>query len=183
MKIIFGDIMLIPWKIEDAPYLANIANNRHITDNLRDGLPDPYTEEDAVQWLNSIIPGNNPPRFFSICIDDKIAGSIGLVTKDNVYRKNIEIGYFLSEDHWGKGIMPRAIIAATTWAFSAFNVIRAYAEVYAENHQSRRALEKAGYSCEANIRKNVIKNDRLLDSCIYSVLKENFVPGGIIIRE
>lgn len=180
MEINFEGILLRPWSAQDAFRLAIICNNKNIADNLRDGFPHPYSLSDAQNWLNATIPLNDPTRFFAIISDGIIAGSIGIVTKEDIYRKNVEIGYFLAEDYWGKGIMTKAIKAATAYAFSTFDIIRVYAEPYADNPGSRRSLEKAGFTCEAIFRKNVIKNGIIKDSCIYSVLKEDFhfkLPG------
>jgi [ribosomal protein S5]-alanine N-acetyltransferase len=180
MEILFEGVVLRPWSFKDAERLAVIANNKQISDNLRDGLPHPYSLSDAHNWLNTIIPVNEPPRFFAIIFDDILTGSIGIVTKEDIYRKNIEIGYFLAQQYWGKGIMTKAVKAATAYAFSQFDIVRVYAETFADNPGSRRILEKAGYTCEAVIKKNIFKNGIIKDSCIYSVLKEEFkyrLPG------
>ncbi len=174
MEINYEGILLRPWSPKDAGRLAVIANNKHIADNLRDGFPHPYSLADAHHWLNSVIPVNKPPRFFAIIYEKDLAGSIGIVTKDDIYRKNVEIGYFLAEEYWGLGIMSKAVKAATAYAFSEFDIERAYAEPYADNPGSRRVLEKAGYKCEAVLKNYVIKNGVVKDSCIYSVLKEEF---------
>jgi [ribosomal protein S5]-alanine N-acetyltransferase len=174
MEIAFEGVVLRPWSIKDADRLAVIANNKKIFDNLRDGLPNPYSLSDAQNWLNSIVPINDPPKYFAIISDNYLIGSIGLVTKEDIYRKNIEVGYFLAEEYWGKGIITKAIKAAAAYAFSRFDIVRIYAESFADNPGSRRALEKAGFICEAIIKKNIFKNGALKDSCIYSVLKENF---------
>jgi [ribosomal protein S5]-alanine N-acetyltransferase len=174
MKIIYEEVVLRPWSVKDAERLAVIANNKKVADNLRDGFPNPYSLSDAHGWLNSIIPINEPPRFFAIISDDNLAGSIGIVTKEDIYRKNVEIGYFLAEEYWGRGIVTKAVKAATAYAFAKFDIIRVYAEPFSDNKGSRRALEKAGFTCEAIFKKNVIKNGFIKDSCIYSVLKENF---------
>jgi ribosomal-protein-alanine N-acetyltransferase len=174
MEILFEGIVLRPWSIKDAGKLASIADNKKISDNLRDGMPFPYSVSDAINWLELILPENNPPRFFSISINKELVGSIGIVAKSDIYRKNFEIGYFLAEEHWGKGITTRAIKAATSYAFKDFDVLRVYAEPFSDNTGSRKALQKAGFIHEATFRKNVIKNGIIKDSCIYSVLKENF---------
>ena len=174
MEIFFEGILLRPWSIRDAAQLAAIANNKNITDNLRDGLPFPYSINDARNWLNMILPENLPPRFFSITIDKRLVGSIGIVSKTDIYRKNFEIGYFLSEEYWGKGITTKAIKAATSYAFKDFDIVRVYAEPFADNTASQKALEKAGFTLEATLKRNVIKNGIIKDSCIYSVLKEDF---------
>jgi len=174
MDIFFEGIVLRPWSIRDAADLARIADNKNIADNLRDGFPNPYSLKDAMTWLNIILPENFPPRFFAIIFDKQIAGSIGIVTKTDIYRKNVEIGYFLSEEYWGRGIVTRAIKAATSYAFREFDIVRVYAEPFADNPGSKRALEKAGFSLEATLKNNVVKNGVIKDSCIYSVLKKDF---------
>jgi len=181
MEIIFEGVVLRPWSIKDAEHLAVIANNKNIADSLRDGFPHPYSLSDAHNWLNSIIPINEPPRFFAIISENILTGSIGIVTKEDIYRKNVEIGYFLAQDFWGKGIVTKAVKAATAYAFSIFDIVRVYAEPYADNPGSRRVLEKAGFKCEAVFKNYVIKNGIIKDSCIYSVLKEDFhykLPGS-----
>jgi len=174
MEIFFEGIVLRPWSISDAEQLALIADNRKIADNLRDGFPFPYLLKDATDWLNIILPENHPPRFFAITSDKQLIGSIGIVSKTDIYRKNFEIGYFLSEKIWGKGVATKAIKAATSYAFRDFDIVRIYAEPFSDNTGSRRALEKAGFRLEAVLKKNVIKNGIIKDSCIYSVLKEEF---------
>jgi ribosomal-protein-alanine N-acetyltransferase len=174
MEIFFEGIILRPWSITDATQLALIADNKKIADNLRDGFPNPYSLKDARNWLHMILPDNNPARFFAITLDKLLIGSIGIVTKTDIYRKNFEIGYFLSEEFWGRGIATRAIKAAVSYAFRDFDVIRIYAEPFSDNTGSRRALEKSGFKLEATLKRNVIKNGIIKDSCIYSVLKENF---------
>jgi RimJ/RimL family protein N-acetyltransferase len=174
MEICFEGIVLRPWSISDATNLALIADNKKIAENLRDGFPFPYSLKDARDWLNIILPENHPPKFFAITIDKQLAGSIGIVTKTDIYRKNFEIGYFLCEKFWGKGIATKAIKAATSYAFRDFDIVRIYAEPFSDNAGSRKALEKAGFKLEATLKRNVIKNGIIKDSCIYSVLKEEF---------
>ncbi len=174
MEIFFEGIVLRPWSIKDASRLAVIANNRKIYDNLRDGLPSPYSLKDARNWLHLILPDNFPPRFFAITIDKQIAGSIGITTKTDIYRKNLEIGYFIAEEYWGRGIATKAIKAATSYAFKEFDIVRIYAEPFADNIGSRKALENAGYTLEATLKRYVIKNNIIKDSCIYSVLREDY---------
>jgi len=174
MEIKFEGIVLKPWSIRDAADLSKIANNKFISDNLRDGFPFPYSLEDAKNWLGIILPENSPPRFFAIKYDNCLVGSIGIVSKSDIYKKNFEIGYFLGEEYWGQGIATKAIKAATSYAFNDFDIVRVYAEPFADNPGSRRALEKAGFILEATLRRNVIKNGIIKNSCIYSVLREDF---------
>jgi ribosomal-protein-alanine N-acetyltransferase len=174
MEIIFEGIVLRPWSFNDAVKLAKIADNKKIADNLRDGFPFPYSLKDAKNWLNLILPENSPPRFFAITIEKQLVGSIGIVLKSDIYRKNVEIGYFLKEEYWGKGIVTKAIKASASYAFKEFDIVRVYAEPFADKAGSRKALEKAGFTLEATLKRNVIKNGIIKDSCIYSVLREEF---------
>jgi [ribosomal protein S5]-alanine N-acetyltransferase len=172
MEILFEGIILRPWSIDNAKALAEIANNK-IADTLQDLFPFPYSLKDARSWLRTIL-SIDPPRNFAIVADQTIVGNIGILTKEDIHRKNVEIGYFLSEKFWGQGIAVRAVKAITSYAFSNFDIVRVYAETFADNTRSRRALEKAGFTLEATLRSYVIKNGNIKDSCIYSVLKEDF---------
>jgi RimJ/RimL family protein N-acetyltransferase len=120
------------------------------------------------------LPENYPPRFFAIISDRQLVGSIGIITKTDIYRKNLEIGFFISEDFWGKGFATKAIKAATSYAFRDFDIVRVYAETFSDNIGSQKALQKAGFKLEATLKKNIVKNEVIKDSCIYSVLKEDF---------
>jgi RimJ/RimL family protein N-acetyltransferase len=175
MEIFFEGIILRPWSKSDASHLALIANNKKIADNLRDGLPFPYSIKDARNWLNIILPENNPPKFFAIEVDKQLVGSIGIISKTDIYRKNFEIGFFLVENFWGKGIITRAIKAVSSYAFSEFDIVRIYAETFSDNIGSQRALEKAGFRLEATLKRSIIKNEIIKDSCIYSILREDFI--------
>jgi RimJ/RimL family protein N-acetyltransferase len=172
MEIQFEGIVLRPWELSDAIELALIADNEKIVDKLRDGLPSPYSIKDAHDWLNLIMPENNPPRFFAIMFDNQVVGNFGIVTKNNIYRKNVELGFYVSEKFWGKGIATKAIRASIPYAFENFDIVRIYAEAFSDNIASRRALEKAGLKLEATIKQNIIKNGIIKDSCIYSILRE-----------
>ncbi len=94
--------------------------------------------------------------------------------KDDIYRKNAEIGYYLGEDYSSKGIMTNVVKKIAKYIFENFNIIRIYAEPFAENVASRRVLEKAGFKCEAVLKNYIIKNNKVQDGCIYSILKEEY---------
>jgi len=165
-------ITLRAWKDSDVHKLPSIASCREISDKLRDGFPYPYTEKDAESWLSATKEfRRRPTRYFAIEYQGKLAGSIGLVLKENIYRKNAEMGYFIGKEYWGRGIATIAVGMIVDYGFSHFDIERIYAEPYAYNMASRRVLEKNGFICEAILKKYVIKNNVLLDSCIYSLLR------------
>jgi RimJ/RimL family protein N-acetyltransferase len=172
MKIEFDGIILRKWQASDAERLAEIANNKKIYDNLRDAFPHPYNTDDAKAYISVVGQDNELSKVFAIETDGVIVGSIGAFLKEDVYRKNAEIGYYISEDYWGKGIATKAIKAIAQHIFDNYDVIRIYAEPFARNMGSRKVLEKSGFRLEATLKNNVIKNEVIEDSCIYSILKE-----------
>lgn len=166
------DFTLREWVQSDAPSAAQYANNKAIADNLRNGFPFPYTEEDARAYIAHCM-GADPKKELAraICVDDKAVGSIGMFLKDDIYEKSAEIGYWLGQPFWGRGIMTRAIRQVCSEAFAAFDIVRIFAEPFAPNAGSRRALEKAGFTLEGILKDSVYKNGRILDSCMYALLK------------
>jgi len=174
MKIENGDLILRNWKDEDAQQLVLIANNKKIYDNLTDSFPHPYLLNDASEYITSAQKEDNVSKLFAIEIDGKVMGSIGAFSYKDVYRKNMSIGYYLAEECWGKGIMSKVIIAFVKYLFNSFDINRVYAEPFARNIGSRKALEKAGFRLEAELNYNVIKNGVKENSCIYAILKQDF---------
>lgn len=112
---------------------------------------------------------------FAIEIGGMPAGSIAATFKEDIYRKNVEIGYYLGEEYWGKGIMSKTIKAFVKYLFINFDINRIYAEPFERNIGSRKALEKAGFKLEAILKKNIIKNGTIENSCIYAILREDFI--------
>ena len=107
----------------------------------------------------------------AITISDEVIGGIGLEPREDVYRKTAIIGYWLSEELWGRGIMSEAVKLMTSYAFSNFDFIRVQASVYSKNPASMRVLEKAGYTKEGIMRNGVIKNGVVMDEHLYAILK------------
>lgn len=160
------EIQIRPWKPKDAASLAAICNNKKIWLNVRDAFPHPYTLANAAEWIAFTL-GQKPVRNMSIVCNNSIAGSIGIVTKDDVYRKNIEIGYFLGETYWGRGIATSAVSLLLEHIKSNFDVIRIYAEVFGHNKASMKVLEKNGFHLEGIREKAVIKNNVIMDDYVW----------------
>lgn len=160
------------WQLSDARDLASALSNTKIQDNLRDGLPYPYTEKDAVEYITAMLSADENETFaFAITIDDKVIGSIGAFRQGNIHRRTAELGYYLAEDSWGKGIMTQAVKQICNYVFDKSDVIRIYAEPFAYNTASCRVLEKAGFQYEGTLRKNAVKNGRVVDMKMYALLK------------
>ena len=108
------DCKLRAWKLEDAPYLAEILNNRHVLDKLRDGLPYPYTEGDAREYIAMMLSADNARNFsFAIVADDRVVGNIGAFRGENIHFRTAEMGYYIGESYWGQGIVILSILVDT----------------------------------------------------------------------
>jgi RimJ/RimL family protein N-acetyltransferase len=164
-------IQLRPWKKEDAGQLTSIANNKKIWLNVRDHFPHPYTVADALKWVE-YTSGQVPLQNMAITVNDDIAGGIGLVPKEDVYRKSMEIGYFLGEQYWGKGIATKAVEMLLNHIREHFDVVRVFAEVFAHNTASMRVLEKNGFHLESIRERAVIKNQVIMDDYVWVKLLE-----------
>ena len=160
------------WKLSDAKDLASALSNTKIQDNLRDGLPYPYTEQDGVDYISAMLSADEIETFaFAITIDGKAIGSIGVFRQGNIHRQTAELGYCIAEEYWGKGIMTEAVKQICKYVFEKSDIIRIYAEPFAYNTASCRVLEKAGFQYEGTLRNNAIKNGKVIDMKMYSLLK------------
>ncbi len=160
------NVVLREWKRSDAEALAKIANNKNIWDNVRDRLPYPYTEKDAKDWIG-LVKKQKMVTTFCIEADGKLVGSTGFTLKDDVYKKTAEIGYFIGENYWGKGIATEAIRQLVDYIQKNFDIIRIYAEVFEYNKASMRVLEKNGFYLECIRKKAAFKNDVVLDDYVW----------------
>ena len=159
------------WQESDIPALAKYLNNKKIWDNCRDSLPYPYTSEDAasfIQYVKSQDIQNN----YCIEVHAEAAGNISFDRGTDVERFNAEIGYWLAEPYWNKGIMTQALRQAVSDYFNQADVVRIFAKVYAGNFASIRVLEKAGFQ-KTGIQHNAcFKNGQFLDCQCFELLKE-----------
>ena len=166
------NVTLREWLPEDAPALAVLANDRRIWLNLRDAFPHPYGLDDAHRFI-AIARDMSPQTYFAIVVGDRLAGGIGYVLHTDVERVGAEVGYWLGVEFWGRGIATDAVRQLTRLAFERQPELeRLYALPYATNAPSARVLEKAGYTFEGTLRRNSIKDGVVLDSLMYSILRD-----------
>lgn len=159
------------WRASDADSLQRHADNRKIWINLRDRFPHPYTRADADAWIEQVA-GQDPPTQCAIEVETEAVGGIGITLQGDVHRRAAEIGYWLGEPFWGRGIMSQAVHAFTAYAFATFDLCRIYATVFEWNPSSGRILEKAGYKLEGRLRKSVTKDGRIIDQLLYACVRE-----------
>jgi len=166
------NIILRPLRLDDASRLALLANNKKIADNLRDRFPHPYTLQDAKDFLAMNLP-LKPVQLFAIEYNGVHVGNVGVHPMDDVYRKSAEIGYFLGEEYWNKGIMSRAVKLAIDYAFAELDVVRIFTGIFDFNTASGRVLEKCGFKKEAVFEKAVFKNGNFYDEIRYAIIKNS----------
>ncbi|BFG71076.1 GNAT family N-acetyltransferase [Sediminibacterium sp. KACHI17] len=152
--------------MQDAQALAAVANNRNIWNQVRDFFPSPYTVSDAIQWIG-MTEKESPALNFAILYDGQVVGGVGLVTKQDIYRKNIEIGYYIGEAYWGKGIATEACKLICSYVEQQMDVVRIEASTFHHNKASMRVLLKNGFYLEAIKQKAIIKNNQLLDEYLW----------------
>ena len=161
------------WKISDAEDLALALNNKMVLDNLRDGIPFPYTIADATAFIEAMLSADSNSTYgFAIVFDNKVVGSIGAFRQENIHGKTAEIGYYIAEAYWGRGIGTSAVRQMCAFLFSNTDILRIFAEPFAYNLASSRVLEKAGFSFEGTLRKNAVKNNTVIDMRMYSLVKD-----------
>ncbi len=171
MEIILANAKLRFWKESDASALSKHANNKKIADNMRDGFPFPYSIDNANTWL-AMATKETKHILLAIEVEGEAAGGIGIIFKENVYRFTAEIGYWLGETHWGKGITTEAIIKLSDYIFANISIARLQAEIFSPNIASMKTILKAGYHLEAINKNAVYKNGRLFDQHVYCRLKQ-----------
>jgi RimJ/RimL family protein N-acetyltransferase len=159
------------WEWRDREAIVRQANNRNVWINLRDRFPHPYTHADARNWLDSVV-GISPETNFAIAVDDEAVGGIGFTVQPDVGVRSAEIGYWLGEEFWGRGIATEALIAVTDYAFKNYDLCRLYAHVFEWNPGSARVLEKAGYEFEGRLKKSVTKNGQTIDQLMYAMVRD-----------
>ncbi len=164
-----GRCRIRSWQRGDEQTLPNHANNKAIWLNLRDRFPHPYTPADAHQWIESVV-GTCPETTFAITVEGEAVGGIGLVLHEDVERCSAEVGYWIGQTYWGRGLVTEALTVFTQYAFGAFALTRLYAIPFIRNSASISVLEKAGYQREGIMRRSAIKDGQILDQALYACI-------------
>jgi len=159
-----------PWAESDAASLQRHANNRNVSMHLRDRFPFPYEMEQARTFLGWLAKQPSP-TVWAIEVAGEASGGIGIEQHTDVERVSAEIGYWLGESVWGRGIATEALIAVTAEAFKRFDITRLYALPFADHAASVRVLEKAGYVREGHLRRSAIKNGKVRDQLLFAAYR------------
>ena len=168
MIIAGSQFMLRAYRVGDEPALVRHANNRNVWRNLADMFPHPYTPDAAREWVQRNVNDPIPHLSLAIAVDDEVVGGIGVMQKDDVYARTAEVGYWLSESYWGRGIATEALGLIVDHAFSNLGLARLEAGVFAWNPASARVLEKNGFTLEARLKNRIYKDGELVDELLYA---------------
>jgi ribosomal-protein-alanine N-acetyltransferase len=171
MKLILTHSIVRSWTADDLGSLVKYADNRKIWLNLRDRFPHPYTRRDGRDFIHTA-RSQRPETMFAIEVDGEAAGGIGFVQHTDVERVSAEIGYWLAEPFWGRGIATEALVAVTKYAIDAHHLTRVFAVPFAYNGGSCRVLEKAGYVLEGRLHRSAIKDGQIVDQLQYAFISE-----------
>ncbi len=164
------EITLRPFRFDDTARLALLCNNKKIWDHVRDFLPHPYTEKDASEFI-FLCQKETPQTTFAVDYHGELAGCIGLVPQNDVYRLGAELGYWIGEPFWSKGIATRAVELILDYGFLQLGLERIHSGVFAFNEASRRVLEKSGFKLEGIFERSIVKNGKMCDEYRYAKLK------------
>lgn len=162
------EFILRPWHISDLDSLVENANNPNIAKFMTNGFPHPYTPENGKAFI-AMATKDEPIHIFAIDVNGKAVGGVGIHPQSDILCKNAELGYWLGENYWGKGIVTKAIKQITDFAFKTYDINRIYARPFGNNLASQHVLEKCGFKLEAKIEKNIFKNGEYLDELIYAI--------------
>jgi ribosomal-protein-alanine N-acetyltransferase len=162
-----SELVFRTWRSRDVESLVHYANNKNIWMNLKDRFPHPYTASDAEDWIgmNHVLVG--PPVNFAIELQGEAIGGVGLELLEDVLEQTANVGYWLAEPFWGRGIATAALEFITGYAFETFPLNRLQAGVFDWNPASARVLEKVGYVAEGRLRRAVVKDGRTGDLLLF----------------
>jgi ribosomal-protein-alanine N-acetyltransferase len=175
MEIHLEKSLIRPWRAGDELSLVRHANNRNIWINLRDLFPYPYTMADARRWIAETA-AQGEPHHWAVEVDGHAVGAVGLRGREDVNRISAEIGYWLGEEFWGRGIMTEVVGATTRHGFRELGFTRIFAEVFEWNAASMRVLEKNRYAREGVLRKSAIKAGQVIDQVVYAAISGAAAP-------
>ncbi|MEP7041742.1 MAG: GNAT family protein [Dokdonella sp.] len=169
-----GVALLRPWHPSDLDSLLANASDESVSKGLRDRFPYPYTGADGRAWLARAVDESD--RAWAIEIGGAAVGGVSLHPGSDVHRHSAELGYWLGQRYWGRGIMTTILAAFSDRAMSAFNLHRLFATVYANNPASMRVLEKIGFEREGVQKSAVVKRGDLLDLHVYARVRTQLGP-------
>jgi ribosomal-protein-alanine N-acetyltransferase len=176
MSIVLSLCSLRPCREGDQAEIVRHANNPRVALHLRERFSQPYTWADADAWI-ARVADHSPPLNFAITIDDRLVGGIGLEPGTDIHRVSAEVGYWLGEAVWGRGIASCAVQGFTTYSFATFPELnRLFAYVDESHPASIRVLEKGGFRREGHLIGAAIKRGQIRNQFLYAITRIELRP-------
>jgi len=172
MPNISSEPILRPWQEGDEEGLVRVAHNPRVARNLRNRFPHPYQVSDAAFWIANANTQPADAVHWAIIVEKEIAGGIGFERLSDTHGRTAEIGYWIGEEYWGRGLATQALKRASHYAWQDFDFMRIEALVLGRNIASQRVLEKAGYTLEARHLKRIFKNEEFSDELMYAFIRK-----------
>jgi RimJ/RimL family protein N-acetyltransferase len=158
------------WRRSDKLSLLRFANNRNVWRNLTHLFPHPYTDVDAEAWF-TLLERTTEPTHWAIEVDGSAVGGIGVTRREGIFAKTAELGYWLGEPYWGRGLMTEVVTAVSRHALEHYGLVRLESPVFAWNPASMRVLEKSGFVREGIARASAFKDEQVIDTVVYALVK------------
>ncbi|GGF65021.1 GNAT family N-acetyltransferase [Alteromonas lipolytica] len=162
-------LTLRPFCESDIQPLTTILNQPDVVRYLSTKIPYPYTTEDAKWW---VAEGSQSGVVRAIEVDEQLVGCIGVMPGEFEYERSGEIGYWLAQSHWRRGITSQAIKLIVEEVFTTTQLERIFATVFSSNHPSKQLLLRCGFTQEATLKKAIFKNGQFYDSCVFAIIKD-----------
>jgi len=163
-------LILRPYQPSDVESLVKHANNFNISKYLTNKFPFPYEKKDGEAFIRLAL-SHEPLQIKAIVLDGEVIGSIGVHQLADIYSKSAEIGYWIAEHFWGKGIVPLAIKEMLKYGFETFDIERIFARTTHTNLASQQVLKKSGFIFEASLKDTIFKNGEYFDEFIFGFRK------------
>ncbi|GAA4737105.1 GNAT family N-acetyltransferase [Flavisolibacter ginsenosidimutans] len=168
-------LLLRSLQVTDIASLVKYANNKAIADNVLN-IPHPYTEKDAVFWLNFVLQGFQHKERFVFAIVQKegseFIGAIGLHPAGK--HDNAEMGYWLGEPFWGGGLMTEAAGVVLKFGFEELNLHKIYATHFTDNIASGKVMVNNGMIKEGELKDQYKVGDVYKSVIQYRLLKNEW---------
>lgn len=149
----------------DKPQLITYLNETNVTRFLSSRIPYPYTEDDAIWWIEQ---GSKNGIIRAIEVDGECVGCIGAEPGQFEYAYSAEVGYWLAEPFWGKGYASKALALLIDEVKNTNEIVRLHASVFAGNEVSCKVLEKCGFTAEGHLEKAAYKQGTFYDTHLYA---------------
>lgn len=163
-------------KLSDAERFATLANTKNIWQFMRDSFPYPYSKNEAIQFID-YCNEHTENHIFGIMYKNELVGATGLHAQDDINRYSMELGYWLGEAYWNKGIATQTVALILQYGFDNLDINRIFAGTLQSNLASAKVLEKNNFKLEGITKQSAYKNSQFQDEYHFAILKEYYAKN------